>query len=80
MTPRFATFAQFLAAIQQGDLDRSRVRIAEFTSSGSVEACYLSLPTAEDDSYREEVLYRSDSLETFLKDVGAALGIEANIW
>ena len=73
MNPRYPTFARFLEALQRGDIDRSNVHLVAFTGSCHVKA--LQRVTPDDD----EVLYEGETLETFLIDVGAALGIEAYI-
>lgn len=76
---RFRTLAEFIAALLNEEIDRSRVQIVEYTSSGSVVATLRPAEVDGDEVGDGEELYRSDSLETFLLDVGKALGVEAYI-
>lgn len=78
--PRFASFAEFLAALNAGDIPRERVALCEYTSSGSVQATLRAPFDPGDDDPPDVLLYRSDALETFLLDVAKALGVEGNVW
>ena len=78
--PRFLTFAAFLAALNAGDIPRARIELAEYTSSGAVVATLRPQHERGEDDPPDVLLYRSDSLETFLIDVAKAIGVEGAIW
>lgn len=78
--PRYPTFATFLAALNAGEIPRARVELAEYTSSGCVVANLRAEHERGEDDPSDVLLYRSDSLETFLIDVAKAIGVEGAIW
>ena len=78
--PRYLTFADLLAALNAGDIPRACVELAEYTSSGAVVANLRPQHERGEDGPPDVLLYRSDSLETFLIDVAKAIGVEGAIW
>jgi len=78
--PKHKTFAAFLAALNAGEIPRARVELAEYTSSGAVTATLRAQHERGEDDADDVLLYRSDSLETFLIDVAKAIGVEGHVW
>lgn len=78
--PRFNKFAGFLAALNSGEIPRARVELAEYTSSGTVQVTLRAKSKRGENDAEDELLYKSDSLETFLLDVAKAIGVDGHIW
>jgi hypothetical protein len=73
---KFKTFADVMKAHDAGELT-GEYRLVEWTSTGSVT--FEKVLQHDEEDYRTEKLYESESLETFLVEVAEAIGWEGQI-
>lgn len=75
-TNKYKTFKAVMKARAAGEL-KGKLRLVEYTSTGSVEL--QRILQNDDEDYRIETLYTSETTETFMLDVAKAMGWEGAI-
>jgi len=81
--PKYADFAEFLAAYQRGEVLQDKLRLACWSGSCAVtieqEGDPIVLPGGYDDVGESTLLVRADTAEQFAFDVIAAFGGEGRM-